>query len=263
MKIKWTIMSFFKRLLTLKAGFSLIEVLVATGIVSLLGGVGVPKYIEHQRRTRQVEARSILGTVYSAQKNFYLTWGIYTPNLIYLGAVPQGYVRYNAGFNAAQDAAATQVANGIVFPEAAKKDFGQTTSGVTQTNNLKDVCGCEFGGSSKNCSSGSTTTSTTSTSTTGTIKAGEHCAFGNGRETFDKVDLPNIGGSSAKCGSKMPNTGKSFKAVAFADLINNTPPASAYSNLDNLDVWTINQLKQVEHIQNGVKKDDETHDDCQ
>ena len=230
-KIKLKMSAVFKKKPGHHAGFSLIEVLVAMGIVSLLAGVGAPKYIEHKRRTKQVEAKSTLGRIYSAQENFYSTWGTYTPNLIYLGAVPKGHVIYNAGFDPDQDASSPGL--GLHLPDSAKKG--------PNTNNLKDICGCEFGGNATaNCSA---------SSGTGASSPGEQCAFGSGNKTFSSVNLPDID-ESGTCASSITKT--QFTAVAFADLIN-IPQKDAYSNLNELDVWTINHYKQVEHMQDGVE----------
>jgi type IV pilus assembly protein PilA len=88
-------------------GFSLIELMVAVGIVAILSSIAVNSYQTFQRKAKQAEAKSLLGGIYKAQKIFFNEWNQYYPDLDVIGFIPSGRLRYEAGFAAAGAAIAT------------------------------------------------------------------------------------------------------------------------------------------------------------
>ena len=61
-------------------GFSLIELVVAMLIVSILAAIAVPSYVEHQRKARRTAGAACLSTVAQALERYYTT------TLTYVGA---------------------------------------------------------------------------------------------------------------------------------------------------------------------------------
>jgi prepilin-type N-terminal cleavage/methylation domain-containing protein len=64
------------------AGFTLIEIMMVTAIIAILGAIAIPRFLEFQFRARSVEPRLILGIIQNAQANFYAA------NDCYMDVVP-------------------------------------------------------------------------------------------------------------------------------------------------------------------------------
>ena len=118
-------------------GFSLVEILVAIGLISILSGIAVPNYLKYTRGAKTAEAQSSLGQIYMAEKSFYLQWRFYTVDLVVAGVAPDGALLYNAGFTGA----------GISTPSTYQ---GPTIN--ASRNTLFSICGSTFGhGAVKDC----------------------------------------------------------------------------------------------------------------
>lgn len=79
-------------------GFSLVEILVVIGLMTVISGVAIPNYLKYTRSAKTAEAQSSLGQIYMAEKSFYLQWRFYTVDLVVVGVAPDGGLLYNAGF---------------------------------------------------------------------------------------------------------------------------------------------------------------------
>ena len=88
-----------KKILNQK-GFNLTEVMVVVMIIGLLTTIAIPQYQKYVRKTRQTEAKLILGGIYSSLIAFNAEWGYSTSNFYQLGFSPQGDLDYKTGFNA-------------------------------------------------------------------------------------------------------------------------------------------------------------------
>ena len=89
-----------KNLMKQQSGFSLIELMVVVGIISLLAMVAVPKFSQFQNRAKQTEATSNLAGIYTAETAFASQWNSYYQALDIIGFSPNGKVRYNCGWTA-------------------------------------------------------------------------------------------------------------------------------------------------------------------
>ena len=105
-------------------GFSLVELMTVVGIIGILAAVAVPSYQKYIRKSKQTEAKLLLGGLYNAQSIFNSEWGYSTSNFIQMGFAPQGDINYRTGFNA-----------------LITVDPGNWTSGTTQPTNLSDYDG--------------------------------------------------------------------------------------------------------------------------
>jgi prepilin-type N-terminal cleavage/methylation domain-containing protein len=99
-----------------KAGFSLIEMLVAVAIIGVLIVIAVPSYQRYAARAKQGEAKMVLSYVYTAERTFASEAGSYTGCLSQIGVptnpaapnMPGGSTRlYTFGFNSAGVSALT------------------------------------------------------------------------------------------------------------------------------------------------------------
>jgi len=82
-------------------GFTLIELMVVVGIISLLVAVSIPLYDRYQAKTRQSEAKIALSSIYAAEKGFYGEYSAYVSSFEALQHTPEGFKRfYTVGWNA-------------------------------------------------------------------------------------------------------------------------------------------------------------------
>lgn len=94
-------------------GFTLLELMIVVIIVGILASLAIPRFIDATRRAKEAEARSILGTIRSAQIRYFLENDeAYTTDItdldISLTANPTEYYTYSAidaGGNIGQAAA--------------------------------------------------------------------------------------------------------------------------------------------------------------
>ena len=210
-----------------KKGFSIVEILVALGIVGTVTAISVPNYTKMQRASKKAEAQSSLGNVYISEKAFYLQWRYYTVDLVHIGAVPEGTLTYNVGFHKEGEITSTT------------SDYKGPSVNV-QRNSFRKICGQKFGSEE-----GASNTSTSGTSTGGTSKDGKQCAF---QYKFKKADSgykgfepPHIGAMPKR--NEYDAKQKTFKAGAIANLIDKKDSKDCQDN--ECDMWSINQHKQV------------------
>lgn len=79
-------------------GFSLIELMVAVGVIATLAAVAVPVYSSFTYKSREVEAKASLSTLYTAQKTFFMQYEAYHSSFQAIGFAPEGFVHFNVGF---------------------------------------------------------------------------------------------------------------------------------------------------------------------
>jgi type IV pilus assembly protein PilE len=99
-----------RHIMTRSSGFSLIELMVAVLIVSVLVGIAVPSYIDKVRKSRRTEAKTALLDLAGREERFYNTNNTYssTPSDLGYGAVAaafpmavgNGYYNVNVAFTA-------------------------------------------------------------------------------------------------------------------------------------------------------------------
>ena len=86
-------------------GFTLIELMVVVAIIGVLTAIAIPQYQKYQARARQTEAKTTLGSIYTAEQSFSVENGSFTQCLTNIGAATTGNnFYYTAGFQAAGNA---------------------------------------------------------------------------------------------------------------------------------------------------------------
>lgn len=79
-------------------GFSLVELMVVVAIIGILASIAVPSVNKYMAKSRQSEAKTNLGSLYSAQKAFAAEYVRYHTAFQAIGFSPEGKLRYNVGF---------------------------------------------------------------------------------------------------------------------------------------------------------------------
>jgi type IV pilus assembly protein PilA len=97
-------------------GFTLVELMVVVAIIGILSSIAIPNFQRFQRKSRQSEAKSLLGGIYAAEKAFFQEWNQYYSDLDVIGFLPNGQLRYESGFAAAGPSPITATILGYTGP---------------------------------------------------------------------------------------------------------------------------------------------------
>ncbi len=81
-------------------GFSLIELMVVVAIIGILAAVAVPSITKYTAKSRQAEAKTQLGGLFTSAKAFQSEYGIYNGHFAVIGFGPEGDMKYEIGFSA-------------------------------------------------------------------------------------------------------------------------------------------------------------------
>lgn len=79
---------------TVKAGFTLIELMIVVAIIGLLAALAIPNFLKFQARSKQSEAKTNLKSTYTAEKSYYGDKQTYYDKFDVIGAIPEGNNRY-------------------------------------------------------------------------------------------------------------------------------------------------------------------------
>jgi type IV pilus assembly protein PilA len=88
-----------------KAGFTLIELMIAVAIIGILAAVAVPNFQKFQAKAKQSSAKTELTGIYTAEQAFFSEYTTYHSELSYIGYIPDATVIPAAGCFTAAEAA--------------------------------------------------------------------------------------------------------------------------------------------------------------
>ncbi len=200
-------------------GFSLMEVLITVAIIGIIGGIATVKLGRYMRAGKATEAKVMLSNLYNAEKIYRLEHENFHYDLKEIGLDVTGEYIYNVGF---------QGANPIKGDGDSCPGDGipPGCSNTKKNYNIFNLCGSAIGDD------------------TGENK---DCSLSVGGVAVASSDVKNLTKGTDKCGGKDAKVTKSggrlsgFLAIACADL-----------GGSQLDVWSINHVKQLKEEQDGT-----------
>ena len=75
-------------------GFTLIELMIVVAIIGIIAAIAIPNFLTYQAKTKQTEARTNLGIIFSAQVSYFGENDFFASSVGTLGWVPIGTTRY-------------------------------------------------------------------------------------------------------------------------------------------------------------------------
>ena len=219
-----------------KKGFSIIELLAAISIATVLSYIAFTSYSKHIRKGRQVEAKHHLGLAYSRQLSYYASEQKLQPNLKTIGAVPSGGIRYNIGTDWK-----TPLPNNTPLGET--KLIHSGNSGDTN-----DLCPCAGSPpTGKTCFSLPAPDKKFSSADCG---SSFNKCFGKSTDSFS-TQLGDIGVPASEyhlpsSGFNHGNVSAQFEYYAIGCT------SHSLRALTDLDVWSINHKKKLENVKSGI-----------
>ena len=75
-------------------GFTLIELMIVVAIIGIIAAIAIPNFLRYQAKTKQTEARTNLGIIFSAQVAYFGENDAFASSVGDLGWIPIGTTRY-------------------------------------------------------------------------------------------------------------------------------------------------------------------------
>jgi type IV pilus assembly protein PilA len=89
------------RALHTNKGFTLIELMIVVAIIGILAAIAIPNFLKFQAKSRQAEAKTNLGGMFTAEESYRAEFSGYSTDMIAIGWGPSGSPRYLYGFTTA------------------------------------------------------------------------------------------------------------------------------------------------------------------
>ena len=118
-------------LITLKQGFTLIELMIVVAIIGILAAVAIPSYQDYTARSQMVEALNLLSGVKTPVGDYYSNFGTWPVGSDFNEAVPQQDGKYVASMSAAvasEYEVTVTMKSSNVSPDIVGKQLQLTTS---------------------------------------------------------------------------------------------------------------------------------------
>ena len=75
-------------------GFTLIELMIVVAIIGILAAIAIPNFLRYQAKTKQSEAKSNLGSIFTTMVTYFGEEDTYASSIANLGWAPEGTTRY-------------------------------------------------------------------------------------------------------------------------------------------------------------------------
>lgn len=120
----------------IRAGFTLIEIMVAVAIVAIISAVAYPAYLDHVRKAKRAEGKAALLRAIQLEERAYTSTGTYTTDLKTLfgsTAAPKSGEDPNTG-SYELTAAGADLAQGVTITATPAAPFTDADCGVLTLN---------------------------------------------------------------------------------------------------------------------------------
>ena len=120
-------------------GFTLIELMIVVAIIGILAAIAIPNFLRYQAKTKQSEAKTNLGAIFTSQVTYFGEQDTYA-NVSNIGWAPEGTTRYAYTMTTADIDSFTAEAEGNIDADSAT-DIWQMDDTRSLDNTSNDVTG--------------------------------------------------------------------------------------------------------------------------
>jgi type IV pilus assembly protein PilA len=120
-------------------GFTLIELMIVVAIIGILAAIAIPNFLRYQAKTKQSEAKTNLGAIFTSQVTYFGEEDTYA-NISNIGWAPEGTTRYAYTMTTADADSFTAEAEGNIDADSAT-DIWQMDDTRAMDNTSNDVTG--------------------------------------------------------------------------------------------------------------------------
>ena len=79
-------------------GFTVLDLMISVAILSILATLAIPNLQRFIETAKNAEAKSVLASIVTFEKNYFSEANGYTNNLVAIGFIPEGKMRFNCGW---------------------------------------------------------------------------------------------------------------------------------------------------------------------
>jgi type IV pilus assembly protein PilA len=121
-------------------GFTLIELMIVVAIIGILAAIAIPNFLRYQAKTKQSEAKTNLGSIFTSQVTYFGEEDTYAGSITNLGWAPEGTTRYAYSITQGSVTQFTGEARGQIDTDT-QLDVWTIDSTRTLSNTSNDVTG--------------------------------------------------------------------------------------------------------------------------
>ena len=76
-------------------GFTLIELMIVVAIIGILAAIAIPNFLRYQAKSKQTEAKTNLGGIYTSQVTYFAENNTYASSIGNIDWAPEGTTKYH------------------------------------------------------------------------------------------------------------------------------------------------------------------------